>query len=177
MRGSGSVLSFKHIETKPRAGKQQLMTTRAINSRVGPGAQVSGSFPYTMLCFLCAKFARMDSVSAVHSVIGAMAVRLINDPANPIRVSENHKLARSITNTGMVQFHMALQLLKRTLGPKINNSLSIVIRKNRKMSPFLFAAQVLQYNLNLGSRTFVAKQGQLRLNVSSEFTVLLKLGL
>lgn len=89
--------------------------------------------------------------------------RLLSDLANPIRFSENHKLARSITNTGMAQFHMPLQLLKRTLGPKINNSLYTVIRKSRKMSPFLFSARVLKYNLNLGCSTFVAKKRQLRL--------------
>lgn len=163
MRVFGSVPSLKHMETEPRAGKPLLVITGTLNSRVGTGAGVSGLFPNTMwCCFLCGKFVQMDSISAVRSLTDATAVRLMNDPANPTRFSEICKLARSITNTGMVQFHIPLQSLKRTLGPKINNSLYTVIGKSRRMSPFLFSAQVLKCNLNGGSGTFVAKRRQLR---------------
>lgn len=108
----------------------------------------------------------MDSISAARVAVDTTAIRLMNDPANPTRYSENHKVARSITNTSMVQFHVPLQLLKRTPGPKINNSGCVVMRKRiniRKISPSLFSAQVLKWNLNLGCSAFVAKHRQLRL--------------
>lgn len=177
---SGSALSFKHMETEPTSGKQLLRVTRTLTAEWGLGSKPQGSFSHTIpCCLLYGKFVWMDSVSAVCSVKATTAIRLINDPVNPSRFSENHKLAISITSTGMVQFHSLCKLLRRTLGPKIRNSLCVVIRKSRKTSPFLFSAQVLKYNLNLGSRTWVAKQRQLRLVKSYLWTsqLLLKLGL
>lgn len=118
----------------------------------------------------------MDSISTACSVIHTVTKRLINDPANPTRFSENHKLARSMTNTVWFSSACPCNCSSRLWGPKRNNLLYTVIReriKSRKMSSLLFLTQVLKCNLKLGSSTFVAKQRPLRLGLNPWLSQLL----
>lgn len=87
------MLLFKHEATEPRSGKQWLMITGTINSRVRTEPQVLGSLsPHTILCcFLYGKFVQMDCISLVCSVTDTIAIRLINDPENPVRSPSRKK--------------------------------------------------------------------------------------
>ena len=69
-----------------------------------------------------------DSISTVCLVIHTVAKRLINDPANPTRFSENHKLARSSVITNSIKTlengpHFLKKLLKLLLKKKKEKSL------------------------------------------------------